>query len=817
VAAFSSNQISTSFSRYWPWFFITAAFESLIAIVALLLVPSESGLSLPRLALLGILFLLASIGVFLGIRARKDPARFDAFARTSFIFSATLLSLLSGLILFLLRYLNPEKLLPYYERVSPLLWVALIISLQAILFLNLVKNGFHFENLPGHKPVYRAAFIVFCSLLSVFLFVAITKIGIKPDTAYWGEPGVAIQGWQFIVSILMGMLVATYVAGSSRSVNIFIPFLLYITACALWMSVSNDVLSSSFYAPIDPPLDIPLPYSDAGFYDYLSQSLLIGTDYFGRIPPRPFYVLFLAVLHYFFGQNYAAMITAQSMVLALFPISLYFLAKRLHSPAAGVTIALFAIFRELTSLWISSNTRVVNSRMFTTDFPTAMAIAFTCLIFLWWLERRDLRSTLIAGGAFGLLLLFRTQSLFILPFVFLLAWFVYQRRTKTWILAGLVFAGMMIITVFPWLAHNHQLTGKFTFDDPNQMAIVYSQYSFNETFDLNEFDIQSQSLGSRMLEFTLQNPAYVATFVATHILNTEIGGLLALPLIQPFESLIAPINLYWVGWDGSIEWYNLLLLIIYLAIIAVGLGVAWRRMGWLGLLPLAFNLGYAFANGISRFSSWRYNLPVDWVIYFYFGIGILEVFFLITSLFGRKTLESNSPVPHSGMLFDKREFTLRDFRPQYLLILAGFALVGSLPWVAQGYAQPRYTSTQEKLIHRLSSDRYTENELKSFLEQPDAILLEGRILYPRMYQRDEGMASANPWAAYAIRDFPRMGFLVINDRMSDVIFRTREVPDFPQGQDVILLGCQRADHIEAYLVDFSGQVFESLPLTQACH
>lgn len=784
--------------------------------VALLLVPSESGLSVPRLALLGILFLLTATGVFLGIRARRDSAQFDSFASTSLILSATLLFLLSSLTLFLLRYLNPEKLLPYYERVSPLLWVVLIISIQSILFLNLVKNGFHFENFSQHKSVYLSAFVAFCSLFFIFLFVAITKIGIKPDTAYWGEPGVAIQGWQFIISILVGMLVATYFAGSPRSTNIFIPLILYITACALWLGVSNDVLSSSFYAPIDPPLDIPLPYSDAGFYDYLSQSLLIGTDYLGRIPPRPFYVLFLAILHYFFGQNYAAMIHAQTMVLALFPISLYFLAKKLHSPAAGITIALFTIFRELTSLWISSNTRVVNSKMFTTDFPTAMAIAFTCLIFLWWLERRDLKSTLVAGGTFGLLLLFRTQSLFILPFVFLLAWFVFQRKTKTWILAGAVFAGGMVITVFPWLAHNHQLTGKFTFDDPNQMAIVYSQYSFNETFDLGEFDIQSKSLGARMLEFTLQNPAYVATFVGTHILNTEIGGLLSLPLIEPFESLIAPIHLYWAGWDGTIEWYNLLLLILYLAIIAIGLGVSWRRMGWLGLLPLAFNLGYAFANGISRFSSWRYNLPVDWVIYFYFGIGILEVFSLVTSLFGAQTLESNSPVPHNGMLFDKEEITFRDFRPQYLLIIAGFALIGSLPWLAQGYAQPIYTSTQDELINRLTLDGYAENDLRSFLEQPDAVLFEGRILYPRMYQRDEGMASANPWAAYAIRDFPRMGFLVINDRMSDVIFRTREVPHFPQGEDVILLGCQRTDHIEAYVVDFSGQVFESIALTQAC-
>ena len=77
-----------------------------------------------------------------------------------------------------------------------------------------------------------------------------------------------------------------------------------------------------------------MPYSDAGFYDYLSQSLLIGTDYLGNIPPRPFYVLFLAVLHFFFGQDYAAMISAQTMVLALFPLGQRSARHPLRSPVA---------------------------------------------------------------------------------------------------------------------------------------------------------------------------------------------------------------------------------------------------------------------------------------------------------------------------------------------------------------------------------------------------------------------------------------------------------------------------------------------------
>ena len=381
---------------------------------------------------------------------------------------------------------------------------------------------------------------------------------------------------------------------------------------------------------------MPFPYSDAGFYDYLSQSLLIGTNYLGGIPPRPLYVTFLAILHFFFGQNYSAIITAQTLVLAFFPVTLYFLAKKLHTPAAGVTVALFAIFRELTGLWISSNTRVANSKILTTDFPTAMGLAVLCLVLIWWLERRDLKSTLVAGGFFGLVLLFRTQSLLILPVVFILAWFVYQRKTKEWIVAGIVFAAAMTLTVLPWLTRNYTVTGQFTFDDPRQSAIIYSQYSFTGNLDLSQFNPETDSVGGRIVSFTLENPAYVAGFITAHILNTEIGGLLALPLIEKFESLSAPVNLYWVAWDGTLAWYNLVLLLIYLAIIAVGFGAAWRRIGWIGLLPLAVNLGYTLANGISRFSSWRYNLPVDWVIYFYFAIGAMEILGGLTLLFGAK-------------------------------------------------------------------------------------------------------------------------------------------------------------------------------------
>ncbi|HCK67246.1 MAG TPA: hypothetical protein DHW49_13365, partial [Anaerolineae bacterium] len=667
------------------------------------------------------------------------------------------------------------------------------------------------------KQNFIPALIAFCLLLSVFLFVAITKIGITPDTGYWGEPGVPIQGWHFVIAILLGLIIFllssflfSQLNYASRITNYLLPITIYLTACILWVSVPLETLANSFYAPASQPLNIPLPYSDAGFYDFSSQSLLIGTGYFGGIPPRPLYVTFLAFLHLLFDQDYAMIMNAQSCILALFPVALYFLGKKVHSPAAGVTVALFAIFREYTSLWIASNTRVANSKIFITDLPTAFSIVVICFVVIWWLENRNLKSTLIAGGAFGLMLLFRTQSTMTLPALFLLVLFVLQLKWAEWIKTGIIFAIGVFVSVIPWLTHNYTISGQFSFDDPKQVAVIYSQYSFTGNLDINQFNPETDSVRERVISFTLENPVFVANFITSHFLNTEIGGLLALPLIKPFNGLQEPVNLYWMEWNGSLEWYNLILILIYLSIIAIGFGIAWKKLGWLGLIPLAFNLGYAMSNGIARFSSWRYNLPVDWVFYFYFAIGLIELFSIVANLFGKKLIEPNKKS------FEIKNISLREFRPQYIFIVLAFMFIGSTPWLAKGIAEPRYTASQNDLIAQLESNGYNRVEIESFLSQPNALIIEGRLLYPRFYRRTEGLSSTNPWPAYAVKDFARLSFLVINENRYDVIFPTREIYNFQQGADVIVLACQFDNVFYARVVNFGNQNFQSAPLTDDC-
>src|SRR6185503_6909651 len=119
------------FSR--SWFFYLCAGEGLIALAGLLSVPSEGGVfSSARLVLITIFLTLILGWIYAGWR----PARcLEVISHSPFVIIAALLAVTFGLLLFLLRYLNPDRLLPYYARLSPLLWYLFLLSAQTALFV----------------------------------------------------------------------------------------------------------------------------------------------------------------------------------------------------------------------------------------------------------------------------------------------------------------------------------------------------------------------------------------------------------------------------------------------------------------------------------------------------------------------------------------------------------------------------------------------------------------------------------------------------------------------------------------------------------
>jgi len=816
-----------SHKSLWQKFFIVAALEAGAAFFALAFIPrGGSGFSISRLALFAALFAFFALWT---VFAARPPQRLDSLARPAFIVASALLSLTLAVSLFLLRYLDPVHSLPYFQRISPILLYLLALSLQSSFFFLFLRFGFHRENFQQRKPIYFAALTALCLLLVVFAFIAITRIGLTPDKAYWGEPGVPVMGWQLGLAILGGLCVLWLSFSSrTRSINFILPVVIWLLAAIVWLNVPVSVMQNSFYAPMNPPTFQPFPNSDAGYYDSMAHSLLIGYPYQGDIPTRPLYIVLLVVLHLLVGERYNLIIAGQTLVLTFFPVVLYYLGKKLHSRAAGVIIALFAIFREWTSLLISSQTRVSNTKTLLVDLPTFLLIALACLFVLRWLERKDWKSALAAGGMFGILMLLRTQSMLILPFILLTALPAFGWKNKnTFFLLSSFFLFGIFFSVAPWLTHNYLISGHITFDAPFEYQVIASQYKYTGNLDLPSVDLQGKGLLGILLTFALKDPKFVCGFIATHFFATQISGILALPLIEKYNGLLAPINLYWMQWNGSLSWYNLLLVIFYLAIIALGLGAAWKRLRWAGLIPLAFSFGYSLANGIGRFSGWRYAFPADWISYFYFGIGAAEIFAGAALLLGANAEKIFTPIFQRVSRIANPTYKIKNADWKQGVLLAGiFIFIGALPWMAKRIASPRYagqtpatlfaTFSASSAVKKLGVD---QTQLAIFAAQPQAVLQIGRVLYPRFFTRDTGLSSAHPWPSYAPRDFARIGFLFLNQKRSDALFQSREIPNFPQAADAILLGCQQKDYVDVRLILFpdSDSAYLSQSLINLCN
>jgi hypothetical protein len=805
-------------SHIWRWWFLLAALEAGAAFLALLSVPHEGGgYSVSRLGLLGLLALVFVACAWCAVRPPAFTRRFGSLKQAMV---AGCIAVLIAIALFLLRYLAPEQLSPYYGRLAPLLWYAFLVSAEFCVFCLVAACGLHPAAVLAEHRTWRAAGLALGGALSAYAIVALTRIGLTPDSAYWGEPGVPVMAWQVGLALISGIVV--FISDlrwqfSSR-LDVLIGVGLWLLAILIWLNVPLDVMKNSFYAPMNAPANQPFPNSDAGYYDSMAHSLLIGYPYQGDIPTRPLYITLLAALHLAAGERYDLIIAGQTLVLALIPVVLYFLGKRLHSRTAGFMMALFAIFREWNSLLVSSLTRVSNTKMLLSDLPTLLFILLACLFVVRWLQRRDNKDALMAGGLLGLLLLLRTQSLLLVPVVVLMVLLTYGIRNRTWQIPLALFALGLAAGLAPWLAHNYLQTGRVTLDAPFEYQVIASQYKYTGNLDLKAADLKGKGLAGILLEFAVKDPKFVAGFISAHFSATMIDSLLALPLAERYDGLLAPLNLYWMKWPTSLDGMNAALLILYLGVIALGVGAAWMRLRWAGLVPLAFALGYALANGVARFSGWRYDLPADWVAYVYLAIGAAELLGILALLFGVR----REDVPASAT--DEAPAALSG-RTAGLLVVS-FMLVSALPWMAEGIAAPRYASQDlPTLVNELAGSRAVQqlridqSQIEMFAANPEATMQIGRVLYPRYFPRNTGLPSSHPWPAYAVRDFPRVGFLLLNQSRHDALIPLRQVDQgFEQGGDAIVLGCQYTDYIEARLILFpdSDKAYLAAPLTEPC-
>jgi hypothetical protein len=90
--------------------------------------------------------------------------------------------------------------------------------------------------------------------------------------------------------------------------------------------------------------------------------------------------------------------------------------------------------------------------------------------------------------------------------------------------------------------------------------------------------------------------------------------------------------------------------------------------------------------------------------------------------------------------------------------------------------------------------------IAGFLKKEGAVAMLGRALYPSFLEAGEG-ESSNFWQSLTPRPYSRIGFILIGPGHYDILLPAADPPAYlPHASDVFVLGCKRADYIEAYLI-----------------
>ena len=824
----------------------------LICFIWLALIPSDKtegiflGYSPFRLMLISVLLVITLFFLLLFYNGRTCLKAREVYVsclnRRNFptLFPSTLflLFLVDISFFFFIPIFQNGLLLPYYHRLAPIFVWLLVFCLSTplcMLFLSKEKQ-FTDEN---YRRVIKTTGQVMAGFLLLWAIIFITKIGTIPDSSYWDDqkPVPLLEGQLFVVFLGVVLIVFFYQllrkgqtkqqeSGLNNKLGKWLIlgcFLaIWLAAFLLWMS--QPVPNCYFTPPVKPPNYEVYPYSDARIHDSDALGILLGeVSASQRIIRRPLYAVFLAVLHLLGGNNYASLVLLQTIVLALTPALIFLVLQQMGSWPAGLISAVFTIMIEWNTLQVASLTTTSNTKLLMTEWPAMLLIAGLVLALVLWTKGTEKHSlyTITVGGLFGALTLLRSQSLILIPFIILIFFFFLKGSWKNFLSTSLVFLLSVFVLIAPLLLRNWQIVGKITFEDPRYSQAVIQRFeSQTNTGGIpqqEDLNASEADLFGSALHFITQNPAQFLGFVANNFFHNEILDIFIFPVrstsINGLTDLFDPHGLFWLNAEIELLLPQVLLLIVYLFLLAIGIGFAYTHWKVGGLVPLIIHLAYNISNSVSRISGWRFILPVQWIIVLYFSLGIIQILEWVFVLFNLPSpaVKSRRKQIREKPLMSSQTKESPNF---YKLVIPVFILLffGLLIPMTMTKITPQYTfQNRGTLAELLFSDKNWERqpELKQKMEQllaeGNISILRGKAFYPRFYKTGDGEPGKNP-GIYKAESYPRLIFLLINDNRQDILLPLETSPEyFPNGSEVIVVGHKLSTSFETFLVNVRGE------------
>lgn len=699
-------------------------FEGILSILATLLIPSDPknavifGLSLNRIFIifftLGILgwliYYLINPALLIKTFMRcLKPER--ALYILGFV-SIILIGVFWVTIWLPAAYLG--KLEASFIRVKPLIsWVQLVI-LQLTLWLKFYLHSFSKltkVSFPQKKP-----FLLFAVLLiGIWLFMVITKIGLVKDTAFWNVAGVPISGIQFIF-IFFFLIVYwffEYWPGNTQKKRlkeqyfIIIPALIYIIAITIWGF--TPMLKHYFSLEPTAPNFQPFPYSDSRHHDIGAISILRGQGiFFKGYTDKPLYMVFLSLLHLIAQQDYVKLTWLHVIVLGLIPVMIYLLGRNYHSQILGIVLALMVIFQQRNAIILSYVIASANPKLFVTEVVMLLGMVILAVFTFLWLKTEDKKLAIILGGTIGALSLIRMNPIFMLPLMVVLGFLLIRKRRRILLQQILLLIVGFMLVFSPWIVSGVNPEGESWFII-KIMDVIKTRYSQeNQTYNINEIvtvtklsdNTQPLTTGYRATQNGhLKILPYVnnitddltnqkesssiglnISLMVNHFLHNISTSFLILPislkLLNSKDISREPFRVEGAGWDGNFTIEQHVLILFNLIIIIIGLTESWTTHRWAGLVPLFIFLMYDLSLSFAMNSGSRYIVPINWVVFFYYAIGLI---YLLKILLGFYQLLT----PKEDKISSVNEFTPRFLaKTPLVVILVGLILLAAIVPIA---------------------------------------------------------------------------------------------------------------------------------------
>lgn len=804
---------------------IFAFAEGLLVLWSYIREPSEPasavflGFSYSRLALILLVLLLCSGIAILLFRSFRDARWTQAVEKSLSRLTAQnvvlwisilWLALVYGLLFSSDHLLGP--LASYRERLLPiLLWLS-VLAVQLILFTIYIR-GIHLEVVREARGMLLASLALLILFGLLALGIAVTRIGLTPDAVYWQEAGTPILLQQVFLAVLAGiffnLLLERAHFGSPTRLNVMVSLILWGLTCVIWLSRSAELTWFSM-EPAAPNYQ-SYPFSDALVYDHAARGYLIGKPIPSDFWFKPFYSFFLTGLHVFAGENYTFLISLQVLILALIPVFAYLLGASLGNRSAGLVLALLLALREYNALALSNVIQVSHVKLLLSDVFAMGFMVLLLWVFFHWVakpgERRIL--PLVLGGVLSLLVLTRGHPILLLPFLLCAVYLVpvphLRLRREAVVLTLFGFS----LSLLPWLWRNYELTGKLALQDADspysaQISTLYS--STPRPFDPENlpprYPGESDSayydrLGKQAIRFTFDHPDQVAGFISAHYFHNLIFSYIYLPHSFRIENPKDYVSTepFWSIWQGDLSAQGQILFLINLSVIALGFGSLWKKYKYLALVPLFLGMGYNLSISVSRLSGWRFILPADWITLIYYAAGWMQFYHLLRSVVTREVhpVAQEHGTPHP----------VHPLKRLPLTVSALFFLILSLA-LTKGHAlfSQRYP---EKSVAQLQED-YTQTSnaipasipnfsVEDFLKTEGAVIAYGQAQHPYFLGAEQTELSGiwsvfSIWPHYRPQPFPRLIFNLNGPNSAGVVLpMAAPPPSFPDGADVIVIGC----------------------------